>query len=175
MTDDLADPIGDQLVRRRAAWVLLVIGLIGIIVIGWVVLFTGARGGSPTRAAPVKPVAPSSSPHHSPSATKHLTGDEGNLLAALNRYRTRHGRSAVSGTVSTAAQTCASSGGAENRCPAAYYWEPVDSASGQAVIDKIVAKDGGAQWLLDRGLTAVQIGWARGTDGLHLCAIIKGA
>lgn len=179
MTDDQADPVGAQLVRRRAAWVLVVGALIAVIVVSAAVLFTGTPGDSPVAGGPAGPsstapsAAPSPTPSASPTAHRRLPGDDGNLLRALNAYRTTHHRRAVTATVSPAAQLCASSGGAENRCPTPYYWEPVEAADGRLVIHKITADRSGVQWLLDPAMSSVQIGWARGTDGLHLCALIK--
>jgi hypothetical protein len=103
---------------------------------------------APTQQGPV------SCPTNQPCA---LPGDVGNAVAALNRYRTAHGRDPVNGSVTKAARVCALSSG--DNCPSDYFWQPV-GRSGKQVISKIAAARDGTSWLLDRTMTAVQVGWA---------------
>jgi hypothetical protein len=93
------------------------------------------------------------------SAPCSLPDDVGNVIQALNDYRTAHGAKAVSGSVTQAARDCALGNGEISNCPSGYYWEPV-GRSGAQVIAKIAAANGGTSFLLDHSMTAVEVGWA---------------
>jgi hypothetical protein len=91
------------------------------------------------------------------SAPCTVPDDVGNAVQALNDYRTSHGQKAVTGSVTSAAKTCALSNG--NDCPSSFFWEPV-GRDGTEVIHKIAASSKGTSWLLDKSMTAVAVGWA---------------
>jgi hypothetical protein len=120
---------------------------------------------------------PHSSPDNAPvscpgAAPCDLPDDVGNAIAALNSYRTQHGKPAVHGAVTQAARTCAVSSG--NTCPNGFYWEPV-GRSGRQVIQKIAA-NGGDSWLLDDRMTSVQVGWAYIPSSKSFeCALVSNA
>jgi hypothetical protein len=123
------------------------------------------------------PQQPSSRPSNAPvscrtSSPCDLPDDVGNVVQALNAYRTSHGKAAVRGSVTQAARTCAVTSG--NSCPNGFYWEPV-GRSGQQVIQKIAA-GGGDSWLLDDRMTAVQVGWAYIPSSQSFeCALVSNA
>lgn len=122
---------------------------------------SAGRSGHPTKKHRRHPHQPPSRPGNAavscPTAAPcDLPDDVGGAVAALNAYRTQHGKPAVRGAVTQAARTCAVSSG--NQCPNGFYWEPV-GRSGRQVIQKI-AVAGGDSWLLDDRMTAVQVGWA---------------
>lgn len=87
-----------------------------------------------------------------------LPDDIGNVVRALNSYRTSHGQHAVTGSVTKAARDCAVRSG-NGPCPSGYFWEPV-GRSGDEVIGKIAKSGKGTGWLLNPKMTTIQIGWA---------------
>ena len=95
--------------------------------------------------------ATASCPTEAPCA---LQGDAAQAVAAINDYRTEHGRSAVPGTVSTAAQACALSDG--SRCTGGWAESQVAKLDGAAAVAKIAALGK----LLDSHLTSFGVGWA---------------
>jgi hypothetical protein len=123
------------------------------------------------------PKQPSSSPRSGPvscpsSAPCDLPDDVGNVVQALNDFRSAHGRPAVQGTVTQAARTCAVSSG--DTCPNGFFWEPVPR-SGEEVIHKIADSGDGLSFLLDSRLKAVQVGWAYIPSSKSFeCAIVTG-
>jgi hypothetical protein len=135
-----------------------------------------SKAGSKSHSAhPSK--QPSSSPRSGPvscptSAPCDLPDDVGNVVQAINAYRSAHGRPAVQGTVTQAARTCAVSSG--NTCPNGFFWEPVPS-SGRQVVQKIADSGDGSAFLLDANLKAIQVGWAYIPSSKSFeCALIAG-
>jgi len=152
------------------------------------VVATGGTGGNPRSNNPSGPPTgahhsshppkqPSSSPRNGPvscptSAPCDLPDDVGNVVQAINAYRSAHGKPAVQGTVTQAARTCAVSSG--DTCPNGFFWEPVPK-SGQQVIQKIAKSGDGVAFLLDGKLKAIQVGWAYIPSSHSFeCAIISG-
>ncbi len=88
-----------------------------------------------------------------------LPQDVGNVIQALNDYRTAHGAKAVPGSVTQAARDCALGNGDTSSCPSGYFWEPV-GRSGTQVIAKIASGGKGTSFLLDPSLKSVEVGWA---------------
>jgi hypothetical protein len=101
-----------------------------------------------------------------------LTGDPGGAVAALNAFRTAHGRAPINGSVNHTAGSCALHAGNIPYCPDSYFWEPVEKLSGSAVVNKIAAKSNGSNFLLDPQLTAVAVGWAAVPHGQYECALV---
>jgi type II secretory pathway pseudopilin PulG len=89
-----------------------------------------------------------------------LPGDAGQAGAAIDAYRTAGKQPAVPTTVSSGAQTCALNSGDGAACSASYFWEPVPTLDGSALVAKIAAKSSGAAWLLDPKATSFAVGWA---------------
>jgi hypothetical protein len=109
-------------------------------------------------------IVPSSSARTGPvscptSAPCALPDDIGDAVKALNDYRAANGQKAVTGTVTKRAKTCAVGSGDTGSCPSGYYWEPV-GRSGDQVIQKIATSAKGKAFLLDKSLTAIEVGWA---------------
>lgn len=129
-----------------------------------------SSSASTSQAAP-RSSCPSSAPCVSP-------GDPGDVIAAINAYRRDHGAPAASGTVSAAAQKCALQQGDQSACPDSYSWEPVETATGSKVIEKVAARGGGGDWLLDPATKSFAVGWAfvpaaHGQGGHYSCAVVK--
>ena len=95
-------------------------------------------------------------------------------MRAVNAFRTSHGRKAVPGTTTRAAQHCAVNSGDTQACPQSYFWEPVTGHNGADVVHKIAEKSDGSQFLLDPRLKSIQVGWAYhpGAGGYE-CAIVN--
>jgi hypothetical protein len=130
---------------------------------------SSSSSGSASHTAP-RTSCPSNAPCVSP-------GDPGDVIAAINAYRRDHGVPAASGTVISSAQKCALQEGDQSACPASYAWEPVETATGTQVIEKVVARGGGGDWLLDPKTESFAVGWAfvpaAHGGGHYSCAIVK--
>lgn len=150
-----------------------------------------APGSSSATSSPATP-STSSSPRHSPTSSSSSSaraprtscpssapcvspGDPGEVIAAINSYRQRNGATTVSGKVTNPAQKCAVELGNLPGCPDSYFWEPVATADGTEVVQKVAAHSGGGQWLLDPKATSFAVGWAfvPGDGGHYSCAIVK--
>jgi hypothetical protein len=97
-------------------------------------------------------------------------------VAAVNSFRTSHGRSVVPATVSTRAQQCALHQGNGPTCEPHFAWEPLAVQDGATVVRMIAERGDGARWLLDSGMSAFSVGWAylpgsRGSAGQYQCVI----
>jgi hypothetical protein len=88
------------------------------------------------------------------SKTCILDSDVGNGVAAINAYRTAHGKSALDGSVSDAAQTCALHNG--NGCSGGWAETELATPNGTEAVQKILK----FAHLLDPGLKSVGVGWA---------------
>ncbi|MCW2495254.1 hypothetical protein [Jatrophihabitans sp.] len=200
--DELEFDGWDPDARRRAAWALGVLALVAVIIVGLILIVGGSSGAGkpaaqvapasgsgpavivqPPSSAASSSSSPSSSPTSSTPATPTKTATcasgsgctlagDGGLLAALNSLRTKHGLPPVSGTITAAATKCAAADGNTPSCPGSYFWEPVTTQSGSAVLTKIEAQPSGSSFLLSPHLTSVQIGWAH--SGTWNCALIEG-
>jgi hypothetical protein len=117
----------------------------------------GSPAGSSAPGGPsigLSSTATGPAPHSCPtSAPCALDGDIGNAIAAVNAYRSEHGKPAVPGTVTAAAQQCALSNGSD--CSGGWAESQVASADGQAALAKVLsfAHD------IDT-MTSFEIGWA---------------
>ena len=94
------------------------------------------------------------------SAPCVLQGDAGQAGAAIDAYRSSHHQPSVLAGVSPSAQSCAINSGDGGSCPASYFWEPVATLDGAAVVGKIAAHSNGSAWLLDPHATSFAVGWA---------------
>jgi hypothetical protein len=198
----------DGRARKRAALTLGGIAAAAAVVVLLMLAFLHTSSGHPTIAGlPDDPSAPASSPASSSAAATPpsprssssptptiastpttttcpstapcaLSGDGGHAVAAVNAYRAHHGLPAVTGSATKAAQTCALHDGDQSSCPSSYFWEPVPTLDGTAVLTRIGSRADGS-WLLAPKLTSVAIGWAYvpgpGHSGQYECAILKGA
>lgn len=96
-----------------------------------------------------------------------VPGDAGQLIAAVNQFRTTHGAASVTGTVTAQAQQCAVAQGEGPACAPSYAWEPVPTQDGPKAVG-LVSPD----WLLDPAMKSFQVGWAY-ANGQWECAILK--
>lgn len=146
---------------------------------------TTANSATPSTSTVSSPSTPPTTPRASSSASPRRTGnpcpsstacplpgDDGGVVAALNNFRTRHGLATVPGRSSPQAQQCALAQGDGPACASHFAWETVSKQDGAQVISLIVGRN--ADWLLDRAMTSVSVGWAYvpGT-GQYECAIFK--
>jgi hypothetical protein len=121
---------------------------------------TSSAGGSTTSQRPTSSAAPSTSavPRGSagcPTSAKcALTGDIGNAVAAVNAYRTQHGKPALPGTIAADAAKCALTDGSD--CPDSYAESQVPGPNGTTAVAKVesLAK------LLDPAMKSFGVGWA---------------
>ena len=146
---DANEPVESDL-RRRAAWLLGMLGVVAVLLIVVMTVLIGSdKGNKPSsNAGPLdgqatSPGGTTSSAPHSlssarPSTTRSsgstaatsttagahaascpttsrcaLPDDLGNAIAAVNAYRAQHGKPALPGTVSAAAQACALANGSD--------------------------------------------------------------
>lgn len=112
------------------------------------------RPATTSKAAPATSAVPRGSAT-CPTATKcALTGDIGNAVAAVNAYRTQHGKPALPGTIAADAAKCALTDGSD--CPDSYAESQVPGPNGTTAVAKIesLAK------LLDPAMKSFGVGWA---------------
>ncbi len=103
-----------------------------------------------------------------------LPGDGGQAGAAIDAYRAAHRLPLVPTTVSSDAQTCALNAGDGPACSASYFWEPVSTLDGAALVAKVTAKSSGAAWLLDPRATSFSVGWAYAPGAAGKGGLIEG-
>jgi hypothetical protein len=127
----------------------------------------------PRRVTPAPPAAPhtTTSPPcgHQPCA---VPGDAG-VAAAIARYRSTHGLSAVAVEVTAAAQRCAVSQGDPGPCPTPYASAVGYTRDGARAVRSVAADP--STWLGDPQLDRVQVGWAYlPARRLLVCALLDG-
>ena len=115
------------------------------------------RQNSPSPSDSAPPPTGGSSPVHGKKCptkkTCTLDGDPGGGIAAVNDYRTQHGKDAVVGRVGSAAQECALNNG--NGCTGGWAETEVPKLDGPAAVQKILPF---AHLLND--MKDFEIGWA---------------
>jgi hypothetical protein len=144
-------------------------------------LTSSAQPSSPAASSPVtSSAAASKSTSPAPTSTANpcpaagacaVPGDAGQLVAAVNAFRTGHGRPAATGAVSAQAQQCALTQGDGPSCAPSWAWEPVPSQNGAKAVELIAGR--GGDWLLDPAMTSFSIGWAYAPGTGYECAILK--
>jgi hypothetical protein len=125
--------------------------------------------GSPAGSTP--PASHGSSHAHGRKCptqqTCTLDGDPGGGIAAINDYRTQHGKDAVVGRVGTAAQECALHNG--SGCTGGWAETELSKPDGPAAVQKILP----FAHLLD-DMKSFQIGWAYDPGAkLYYFAIVR--
>jgi hypothetical protein len=125
--------------------------------------------GSPAGSTP--PSTHGSSPAHGRKCptqqTCALDGDPGNGIAAINDYRTQHGKDAVAGRVGSAAQQCALHNG--SGCTGGWAETELPKLDGPAAVQKILP----FAHLLD-DMKSFQVGWAYDPGAkLYYFAIVR--
>lgn len=136
---------------------------------------TPATSGAPASSSAAPKTTPpvpttTANPCPTPGACP-VPGDAGQLVAAVNAFRTSHGQSAVAGAVSPEAQQCALSQGNGAACSQSFAWEPVPTQDGAKVVELIAGR--GGDWLLDPSMTSFSVGWAYAPGTGYECAILK--
>jgi hypothetical protein len=192
------EPEAESDLRRRAAWLLVMLAVVAVlfIVVVTALVKTDSGGEDASGPGPLDNAVSSShgqtsAQHHKPtkSATTHstpssppatgtttcptaktciLAGDIGNGIQAINDYRTQHGRPAVPGEVTLEAQTCAVHNG--NGCSGGWAETEISTPDGSDAVHNILkfAK------LLDPKLTTFEVGWAYNPHAkLYYFAIIR--
>lgn len=180
---------GDGDIRRRAAWLLVMLAVVAGLIV--VLMVTFLNSSSPSDPKPVGIGGPGTStdsatsstparrstprPRPTPKASRRtqgpvtrtcptkdiciLQGDPGNAIQAINDYRKQNNLPPVPGKVSTAAQTCALSNG--SNCSGHYAFSQVPDLSGASALGKI--KSLGK--LLDPQMKSLDVGWALNPNG----------
>lgn len=182
-SDSDVEPETDSDLRRRAAWLLAMLAVVAVLfvvvmsqlgpddkadngsgprdldtAVGQPSTSTSARtsapvkrsSSSPSRTASTGPVQGTKCPTQQ---TCVLDGDPGNGIAAINDYRTQHGKDAVIGRVSKQAQRCAFRNG--SGCSGGWAETQLDKLDGPAAVQKILP----FAHLLDSFKT-FEVGWA---------------
>ena len=198
MSDLLASPPDDEeeTSRGRAVWGLAALAIIAALIVVIMIATSGSggrhrdQGLSQLPSVPTAPVSTSSSTAPSsatsassisamPTSTANpcptaipcvVAGDAGQVVAAVNQFRTSHGRAAVPGTVSVQAQQCAFAQGDGPACAPSFAWEPVPTQDGRKAVALVAGRGDG--WLLDPAMTSFSVGWAY-ASGQYECAILK--
>jgi hypothetical protein len=197
---DLLDRTADSRARRRAALTLAAIALSAVIVGLLMVAITRTPSGHKQTVLPslrkssAEPASPNkpdtSSSHRSPVAAAPapststrpsttpcrptpcvLTGDPGNVVAAINALRASQAQPAVTGSAAQSAALCAVHSGDAPYCAGSYYWTPVSTLQGAEVVSKIAGYGNGRSWLLDPHLTKIAVGWAEASPNQYECAV----
>jgi hypothetical protein len=137
--------------------------------------------GAPTTSTTTSSSASSTATSALPTSTANpcgaaksciVPGDAGQLVAAINRFRTSHGRTAVTGAASPQAQQCSIAQGDGPACAPSYAWEPVGTQDGPKAVERVAARGDGTKWLLDPGMKSFSVGWSY-AGGQYACAILK--
>lgn len=166
-------------------WGLAVLGMVALIVVAFLILFTGGKsggnndGGSTSYGSSAFGNGRSSHPHK-PSASRSAsqstsaaaaTGDAASLAAAINALRARHGLSAVTASVSSNAQACAAAHGGGATCVPHYIYAVVANTDGPKVAQALA--DVNETWLLAKDATRIEIGFAVDAKGGYDCAVLR--
>jgi hypothetical protein len=184
VTEEYIDPRGESELRRRAAWLLAMLVVVAALVVILMVVFLkgGKDKPNPNGIKPIPTAPPSTAQRHqiapvsnapttgssisTPTRVTHhhvscpsdapciAHGDIGNAVAAINAYRTSHGASAVSGTVTPAAQTCAVTNGSQ--CTGSWAESQLPSPNGKIAVEKVQSLTD----LLSASITSLEVGWA---------------
>ena len=97
-----------------------------------------------------------------------LQGDPGNAIQAINDFRTAHGLSAVPGSVTNQAQTCAVNNG--SGCSGGWAETELADPNGQEAVQKIEQ----FAHFEDPNMTSVEVGWAYDPGAkLYYFAIVR--
>jgi hypothetical protein len=107
-----------------------------------------------------------------------LPGDAGQAGSAVTAFRVAHQLADTPVSAAPAAQSCALASGDQASCPGSYFWEPVASLDGAALLAKISATSKGSAWLVDPRASSFTVGWAyapgaNGKPGQISGALIK--
>jgi hypothetical protein len=124
-----------------------------------------------TQAASTTPAGRTRSGNPCPNRAASCAVDgDGGAIAAVNAFRTKHGLSAVQGTVTPAAQTCAAKNGSGATCVPHYAYTSLPSQDGAKAVAKIA--DFAQKWLLDPKMSTFSVGWAY-VRGTYECVLLK--
>lgn len=187
MSDDYGDDAA-RLSRRRSLWGFAVLVMLAIIVVTFVVLFTGTNeGGSndlttgsddstlsgalPGSSSPSRPSPSSPSTTH--SRTPAVAGGPAvaGLARRINALRTDAGLQPVVAQPSDGADSCAASEGSGPTCVPHYMYAQVpdrDPATTMQALESV-----NRSWLLDAATLRIEIGFAKLPDGGYDCALLK--
>jgi hypothetical protein len=132
---------------------------------------TTSHAAASTQAATTTPAGRtrSGNPCQNHAASCAVDGD-GGAIAAVNAFRIKHGLSAVQGSVTQAAQTCAAKNGSGATCVPHYAYTSLPSQDGTKAVAKIA--DFAQKWLLDPQMSTFSVGWAY-VGGTYECVLLK--
>lgn len=191
----------EQTRRRHGLWGLAVLVMLAVIVVSFMILFTGGHtGGSnnlgqddstlsgalPTpgtsSTADRSSTAPATSASSSASSSSAaptcvgsgscpLSGQVAGIAAGINDLRINQGLRPVPASASAAALQCALAQGNGPTCAPHYMFAGVGAPTAAAAVAAL--QNVNESWLLDPTITHLQIGWTRGSDGRYYCAVLK--
>ncbi|MGN6605938.1 MAG: hypothetical protein ACTHMS_02855 [Jatrophihabitans sp.] len=186
--DDRDDPA--RLSRRHGLWGLAVLVMAAIIVVTFVVLFTGSHeggsqdytgtddstiaGAQPGVSSPAVST-PSSAPSSAPSRPKPPPVVGGPAVAGLarqiNQLRTSAGLQPVTAQSSQDATACAAAGGNGPTCVPHYMYAQVPDQDPVTAFKSLESVN--KSWLLDANTLRMEIGFAKLPSGNYNCAVLK--
>lgn len=189
MNDEIDPDQREDDARRHGLWGLGVLAMIAVVVVSFMILFTGGKEGDQDsstiqddstlsgalpssgshRTAHSRSTAPSSATSSRPrvSGAPNLRA----LAAGINELRIRQGVSAVSAGPSDNAQDCAMTRGDGPTCVPHFMWTQVDSLDPEAAVRAL--QNVNESWLLDPTTTRFEIGWSRDPGGRYNCVVLK--
>ena len=194
----LAAPEYDQSTERRhGLWGLAVLVMIAVIVVAFIILFTGGKNGSSGSAGQDDSTLSGALPsgHHSSSHAPQQTssagvsqtsvatppcqsstacpfnGDVSGVAAGINELRIKQGVSPVPASTSANAQQCAAAHGSGSHCVPHFMYAGLNTNDAAAAVKAL--ENVNASWLLDPTIKRIEIGWAREPGGRYDCAVLK--
>jgi hypothetical protein len=183
--------------RRHGLWGLAVLVMIAVIVVSFMILFTGGHtngssgpgqddstlsGALPSgsaRSSNAAGPAPrsssvstgsSSAPPCAAGAACPLSGQIASIAAGINNLRINQGLRPVPASGSSAAQQCAVTQGSGPTCVPHFMYAGVADANPDDAVKAL--QNVNESWLLDPTVTRLEIGWVRGA-GRYNCAVLK--
>jgi hypothetical protein len=174
--------------RRHGLWGLGVLAMIAVVVVSFMILFTGGKEGDEDATSiqddsTLSGALPSSGRQGSPNSTHparrsttstpRTTGGANlqALAAGINELRIKQGLSAVTAGPSENAQECAAARGEGPTCVPHFMWTQVDSPDAESAVKSL--QNVNQSWLLDPTTTRFEIGWSRDPGGRYNCVVLK--
>ena len=171
--------------RRRAVWGLSVLVMVAVIVVTFMVLFTGGHEGgsndlvsgddsalSGALGAPSSSVSASTRPtHRRSSRATRGSGAVAQLAAGINQLRAQQHLRPVTAASSAAAVRCAADRGNGPTCVPHYMFAQLDTRDPGATL--VALEQVNRSWLLDSATKRMEVGWAKLAGGGYTVAVLK--
>lgn len=177
--------------RRHGLWGLGVLAMIAVVVIAFILLFTGGKHGADngsggqddstlSGALPGQSGTSHAGGGRSATSTSHvrpstsassLPAGLSGIAAGINELRIRNGLSPVPASGSADAQGCAVSRGEGSSCVPHYMYAHVGSSDASAAVAAL--QNVNSSWLLDPTIERIEIGLVPDPGGGYDCAVLK--